>query len=68
MRHTASLVSFFALVLALGAQGADMGQKLEPEDALPPESKGQAWKRVWHDEFDAAKLDEIIAFTKDNSF
>jgi len=40
MRQTARVVSLSALVLALGAQGADM----------------------------AAKLDEIIAFTKDNSF
>ena len=45
-------------MLALLAHGAATGPKLDPPDVLPPAPGGQAWKLVWHDEFDGEKLDE----------
>jgi len=57
MRASAAAAGLIALVLALGAGGADMQRKLEPKDALPPAPQGQAWKLAWHDEFDGDQLD-----------
>jgi beta-glucanase (GH16 family) len=50
-----SLVVLSALLLALPSARA---QPPEAADALPPVPEGKAWKLVWHDEFDGAKLDE----------
>ena len=35
-----------------------MEPRLQPPDTLPPAPAGQAWRLVWHDEFDGEKLDE----------
>jgi len=58
MRDAALVPLLLAAMLALGAEEPKMGPKLEPPDALPPAPAGQAWRPVWHDEFDAEKLDD----------
>ena len=58
MEPRATTACLIVLVLALAARGADMEPKLTPKDMLPPAPKGQAWKLVWHDEFDGDTLDE----------
>jgi len=57
MRRFVFPVCLFALAVAVGAEEPKVEKKLEPPDTLPPAPEGQAWKLVWHDEFDGEKLD-----------
>ena len=58
MREAICIAALVAAALALGSEDATMLPKLDPPDTLPPAPAGQAWKLVWHDEFDGATLDE----------
>ena len=58
MQQRAMAGGLIALVVALGARGAEVEQKLEPKDTLPAAPQGQAWKLVWNDEFDGDRLDD----------
>ena len=58
MRTLLPLLLIGTLALAAAAD--------EPKDELPSAPEGQAWKQVWHDEFDGDQLDRTKWDVPDN--
>jgi len=52
------MVVLAALAAAVAALAAAKAPAPTPPDALPPAAADQAWRLLWHDEFDGTALDE----------